>query len=50
MMYIIAALILIARIVRDEENKAPLPESAWAADGAMRAPGFEDRNGSTVEV
>jgi len=50
MMYIVAALILIARIVRDEENKAPLPESEWVADGAGRAPGFEDRNGSTVEV
>ena len=44
MMYLIAALILIAQIVRREDDKEPLPESAWAGDEAMRAPGFEEQD------
>jgi cytochrome c oxidase assembly factor CtaG len=43
MMYIIAALILIARLIQAEESKQPLPESEWAADEAMIAPGWEKR-------
>jgi cytochrome c oxidase assembly factor CtaG len=41
MMYIIAALILIAGLVRAEERKQPMPESAWATDEAMIAPGWK---------
>jgi cytochrome c oxidase assembly factor CtaG len=44
MMYLIAALILIAQIVRREDEKEPLPASAWASDEAMRAPGFEEQD------
>jgi cytochrome c oxidase assembly factor CtaG len=51
MMYIIAALVLIAQLIRAEEEKQPLPEATWTASQAMRAPGFEDRdsNRSTLE-
>lgn len=38
MMFILAALILIAHQVQDEENKPSLPESKWATDEAMIAP------------
>jgi putative membrane protein len=41
MMYIIAALILIARWLQIEEQKPPLPESEWATEEAMIAPGLE---------
>jgi putative membrane protein len=41
MMYIIAALILIARMLRDEESKAPLPEPQVVTDEGASAPGFE---------
>lgn len=41
MMYLIAALILIAGLVQAEEDKQPLPESVWATDEAMIAPGWE---------
>ena len=41
MMYIIAALVLIAGVVRAEESKPPQPESAWATDEAMLAPGWD---------
>jgi putative membrane protein len=34
MMYLVAALVLIARMVRAEENRQPLLESEWAADEA----------------
>ena len=39
-MYIYAALIIIARMVQSEADKAPLPEAEWASDEAMRAPGW----------
>ncbi len=42
MMYIIAALVLIAQIVRVGEDNEPAPEPAWAVDEAVRAPGFEE--------
>ncbi len=41
MMYIIAALVLIAGLVQREAEKAPLPETEWATDEAMLAPGWE---------
>ncbi len=41
MMYIIAALILIAGLVQTEANKEPLPESEWATENSMVAPGWE---------
>jgi cytochrome c oxidase assembly factor CtaG len=41
MMYIVAALILIARWVQAEEQKPPLPETEWASEDAMVAPGVE---------
>ena len=50
MMYIIAALALIAQIVRSEDNKEPLPVAEWATDEAARAPGFEQRDGSAVKA
>jgi putative membrane protein len=41
MMYIIAALILVAGWLRQEEDKPALPESSWATDDALVAPGWE---------
>jgi hypothetical protein len=41
MMYIVAALILVARWLKEEENKPALPESQWATDEALKAPGLE---------
>ena len=41
MMYIIAALIVIARLVQTEANKEPLPEPGWATEKNMIAPGWE---------
>jgi putative membrane protein len=43
MMYIIAALILIAQLIQAEEDKPPLPEPAWAADETLPAPGLEEQ-------
>jgi cytochrome c oxidase assembly factor CtaG len=41
MMYIIAALILVARWVQAEEAKQPLHDAQWAAEEAVVAPGLE---------
>ncbi len=41
MMYLIAALIIISRLIQTEANKEPLPESEWATDEAMIAPGLK---------
>jgi len=41
MMYILAALILISRWLGEEEQKPPLPESMWAQEENMAAPGLE---------
>ncbi len=41
MMYVIAALVLIAHWLHVEEQKPPLPESEWATDEAMVVPGLE---------
>lgn len=50
MMYIIAALILIAQIVRSEDSREPLPESEWDTTESMRAPGFEQQDGTGVKA
>jgi putative membrane protein len=41
MMYLLAALILISRLIQSEADKQPLPESEWATDEAMIAPGWK---------
>ena len=41
MMFIIAALILIARMMQEEESKPALTEKAWASDEAISAPGLK---------
>lgn len=41
MMYIIAALVLISRLLQGESRKPPLPQAAWASDEALMAPGLE---------
>lgn len=40
MMYLIAALFLAARWLSQEEKKPALPESAWASEKALAAPGW----------
>lgn len=42
MMFIVAALILIGRWLQIEERKPPLPQSAWASDEALAAPGINE--------
>lgn len=41
MMFIIAALILIARMIQDEDSKPILTEKEWASDEALSAPGLK---------
>ncbi len=41
MMYILAALILISGLVQKEADKRPLPETEWASDEAIIAPGWK---------
>lgn len=41
MMYIVAALILIGRFLSEEDRKPQLPESAWASEKAVAAPGLK---------
>ena len=41
MMFIIAALVLIAELLGEEERKPPMPESMWGSDEKMIAPGRE---------
>ncbi|MBK8988535.1 MAG: cytochrome c oxidase assembly protein [Chloroflexi bacterium] len=41
MMYIIAALVLVAQFLGQEERKPSLPESKWATDEALLAPGLK---------
>lgn len=41
MMYLIAGLILIAQLLGQESRKPPLPETAWANDEALLAPGVK---------
>ncbi len=50
MMYIIAALILIARVVQDEENKEPQPESERTSTETLRSPGFEPGEGTSFKA
>jgi hypothetical protein len=39
MMFIIAALVLIAQLLSEEERKPSLPESEWGSEEKLRAPG-----------
>jgi cytochrome c oxidase assembly factor CtaG len=41
MMYILAALVFLAQLLGEEERKEPLPESKWATEEHMLAPGLE---------
>lgn len=41
MMYIIAALILISRLLQREDDKPPLPESEWATEDSLAAPNLK---------
>jgi cytochrome c oxidase assembly factor CtaG len=41
MMYIIAALVLISRLLQGESRKPALPEAEWASDEALIAPGLD---------
>jgi putative membrane protein len=41
MMFILAALIIVSRMIQTEDGKAPLPESEWATDEKMLAPGLK---------
>jgi cytochrome c oxidase assembly factor CtaG len=41
MMFLLAALILISQLIQAEAEKEPLPESEWATDEAMMAPGLK---------
>ena len=41
MMYIIAALILIGRLLQGEEQKLPLPAEMWDSDETLIAPGMK---------
>ncbi|MFQ5398163.1 MAG: cytochrome c oxidase assembly protein [Anaerolineae bacterium] len=44
MMYIIAALVLAARLLEGDDQKPALPEQEWGMDEALLAPGLEDRS------
>ena len=41
MMYLLAALIIISRLIQTEADKQPLLESEWATEEAMLAPGLK---------
>jgi cytochrome c oxidase assembly factor CtaG len=41
MMYILGALVLVARWLQEEERKPPLPEGVWSSGDTMAAPGFD---------
>lgn len=41
MMYIVATLILIGRLLSKEDQKPPLPESKWASPQTITAPGVK---------
>ena len=45
MMFLIAALIIVARWLQAESDKPPLPESEWATDEALAAPGMATGSG-----
>lgn len=40
MMFIVAALVIVARWLQTEAEKPPLPESEWATEEALAAPGI----------
>ncbi len=39
--FLTTAIVLFLRWLAEEENKPNLPESTWASEEAMRAPGWE---------
>jgi cytochrome c oxidase assembly factor CtaG len=41
MMFLLAALILISRLVQVEADKQPLPETEWATDETVMVPGWK---------
>ena len=41
MMYVVAIVVLLARLLDAEEKKPPLPEGEWATEDVMRAPGWQ---------
>lgn len=41
MMYVLAALILMAKLLGQEEVKPPLPEGMWGSDDSLAAPGLK---------
>ncbi|RMF00033.1 MAG: cytochrome c oxidase assembly protein [Chloroflexi bacterium] len=41
MMFLVAAIVLIAGWVQAEDNKEPLPETEWGTEETMLAPGWE---------
>lgn len=41
MMFLVAAIVLIAGLVQAEADKAPLPEAEWGTEEAMLAPGWK---------
>lgn len=41
MMFIIAALVLIAQMLQEEDSKPALPEKEWASEEALSAPGLK---------
>jgi cytochrome c oxidase assembly factor CtaG len=45
MMFIVAALIIVARWLQVEAEKPPLPESEWATEEALAAPGIAVSSG-----
>jgi len=47
MMYIIAALLLTARLLDLEQRKPSLPESLWDRDDALLAPGIGQRSANS---
>jgi cytochrome c oxidase assembly factor CtaG len=47
MMYIVAALLLAARLLGQEQQKPSLPESLWGTDEALLAPGLEQTHANS---
>ncbi len=45
MMYILAALVFIARWMQEEERKPPLPDAEWATEQALALPGLKESAG-----
>ncbi|MGD8596828.1 MAG: cytochrome c oxidase assembly protein [Anaerolineae bacterium] len=50
MMFLIAALILLARAIREEERKEPLTPSPRTGEGGERAAGLDEQEGTAVTL